>query len=211
MSQSRQLAAIMFTDIVGYTALMGKDEQKALELLKANRGIQKPLIEAHNGKWLKEMGDGTLVRFPSASDAVYCALKIQEELIDNEILSLRIGIHVGEIILEDGDVFGDGVNIASRLENLAPSGGIWISEFVNSNIQNKQGIETRFIGEEKLKNVKEPVRVYEVMVKGAQSSESVVTSRVASSRQNSFTKVRIILISLLIVAVLSLIFFLYPF
>ena len=116
MSQSRQLAAIMFTDIVGYTALMGVNEQKAFELLKKNRRIQRPIIEKFNGRWLKEIGDGVLASFPTVSDAVYCAKEIQETCQAETDLNLRIGIHQGELVFEGDDVFGDGANIASPLE-----------------------------------------------------------------------------------------------
>lgn len=213
MPQIHQLAAIMFTDIVGYTALMGKDEQKAMKLLKFNRDLQKPLVEEYHGKWLKEMGDGALVSFPSASEAVFCALKIQEGLKDNNDLNLRIGIHVGEIILEDGDVFGDGVNIASRLESLAPIGRVWISESVNRNIQNKQGIETLFIKEKQLKNVKEPVRIYEVKVEGVEYSELTLNTSSQSIEIDTPNKSnrKVVFTSLVVVVVLSLIYFLYPF
>ena len=122
----RQLVAIMFTDIVGYTALMGDDEQKAINLLEKNRDLQKPLIDNYGGKWIKELGDGVLATFSTVSDAVYCAAAIQQESKDVGDLNLRIGIHLGEVIFQDDDVFGDGVNIASRLESLAPSGGIWV-------------------------------------------------------------------------------------
>ena len=108
---SRQLAAIMFTDIVGYTALMGKDSAKALELVQLSKEIQKPPVEKHNGKWLKEMGDGALTKFNTALDAVNCALAIQNALTDDQELTLRIGIHLGDITFKDEDVFGDGVNI----------------------------------------------------------------------------------------------------
>jgi len=209
MQQTRQLAAIMFTDIVGYTALMGKDEQKAMELLKSNREIQKPLVAAHNGRWLKEMGDGTLVSFQTASEAVYCALKIQEELKDNNDLNLRIGIHVGEIILEDRDVFGDGVNIASRLESLAPTGGIWVSEAVGSNIQNKQGIETRFVREEQLKNVKNPVRIYEVNISGKIPSVDKRTER--SSINGNWSSKKLTIAVIVIMLITALVYSLYTF
>lgn len=209
MSQIRQLAAIMFTDIVGYTLLMGKNEQKALELLRVNRDIQKSLIEAHNGKWLKEMGDGSLASFPSASEAVFCALKIQEELKNNNDLNLRIGIHVGEVIVEHGDIFGDGVNIASRLESLAPTGGVWISESVNSNIQNKQGLETRFVRDEQLKNVKEPVRVFEVRLKNTKFSKIIATSQPHKSKQHLSSKKKILYI-FIVVVLSALIYFIYP-
>ena len=119
MSQSRQLAAIMFTDIVGYTALMGVNEQKAFELLKKNRRIQKPIIEKFNGRWLKEIGDGVMASFPTVTEAVYCAKEIQQTCQAESDLNLRIGIHQGEVVFEGDDVFGDGVNIASRLESLA--------------------------------------------------------------------------------------------
>lgn len=167
-AQTRQLAAIMFTDIVGYTALMGEDEQKAFELLKKNRLIQRPIIEEHNGRWLKEIGDGVLASFNAVSDAVYCAKAIQKACENEPDLKLRIGIHEGEVVFEGNDVFGDGVNIASRLEPLAPIGGILVSESVQRNLGNKQGIETNFVREEQLKNVKEPVKIYSIQVEGVE-------------------------------------------
>jgi len=167
--QSHQLVAIMFTDIVGYTALMDEDEDKAIHLLEKNRSIQKPVIENHNGKLLKEMGDGMLASFPAVSDAVYCAKEILLACQGVSDLILRIGIHLGEVIIQDDDVFGSGVNIASRLEKLAPAGGIWVSESVHKNVINKKGIETKFVREEALKNVREPIRIYEVNVEGGES------------------------------------------
>ena len=163
MSQTRQLAAIMFTDIVGYTALMGDDEQKAFEILKQSRELQKPLIEKFNGKWIKEIGDAVLASFPTVTDAVFCATEIQHSAHQFPNLNLRIGIHQGEVVFENGDVFGDGVNIASRLQSIATPGSIFISETVHHNISNKQGIETRFIKQETLKNIKAPVKIYEVI------------------------------------------------
>lgn len=158
----RQLAAIMFTDIVGYTALMGKDEERAFQLLRKNRTIQKPLIQRYGGTWLKEIGDGILSSFNTVSQAVLCALEIQHTCCDQDDLKLRIGIHEGEVVFEDHDAFGDGVNIASRLQTLAPAGKIWVSESVHKNVLNKKEIETRFVTEKNLKNVREPVRIFEV-------------------------------------------------
>src|SRR6266487_3056976 len=163
MSSSRQLAAIMFTDIVGYTALMGEDEQKAFELLRKNRQLQKSIIEKFNGTWIKELGDCVLASFHTVTDAVLCASAIQQSCMHTPDLKLRIGIHQGEVVFEDNDVFGDGVNIASRLQALAPIGGIWISESIYNNIANKKDIKTKFVRAEILKNVKEPIRVYEVI------------------------------------------------
>ncbi len=164
MSQSRQLAAIMFTDIVGYTALMGEDEQRAFELLKKNRQLQKPLIENYGGKWIKEIGDAVLASFSTVTNAIQCAISVQQSCKDIPDLKLRIGIHLGEVVFENNDVFGDGVNIASRLQGLAPVGGIWISEAVYNTIINKKNIEAKFVREEMLKNVKEPMRIYEVTI-----------------------------------------------
>src|SRR4030095_13010367 len=109
MTQSRELAAIMFTDIVGYTAIMGKDEQKAFDLLNKNRQLQKPIIEAHNGVCIKELGDGIMASFKTVSDAVNAATEIQKTCNAANEFQLRIGIHQGEVVVEDGDLFGDAV------------------------------------------------------------------------------------------------------
>ncbi|RDV11479.1 hypothetical protein DXT99_24400 [Pontibacter diazotrophicus] len=162
MSKSRQLAAIMFTDIVGYTALMGNDEQKAFKILDRNRKLQQPLIQKHGGRLIKELGDGVLVSFSNAADAVLSAIAIQQACAEFPELKLRIGIHLGDVIFEENDVFGDSVNIASRLQTLAPEGGILISEQVYKNVANNKEVVTRLVGDEVLKNVKERVRVYEV-------------------------------------------------
>ena len=169
MPQFRQLAAIMFTDIVGYTSLMGDDEEEAFELLKQNRELQKPLIEKFSGKWIKEIGDAVLASFLTVTDAVLCATEIQHSSHQFPKLNLRIGIHQGEVVFENEDVFGDGVNIASRIQAIAKPGGIYISESVHNNISNKQGIETKFIKLETLKNVKAPVKIYEVITNGESS------------------------------------------
>ena len=164
MTQSRQLAAIMFTDIAGYTALMEQDEQKAFELLKKNRDLQKSCIEKYRGRWIKEMGDGVLASFSTVTDAVMCAGAIQKASEGIEGLKLRIGIHLGEVVFENNDVFGDGVNIASRLQALAPVGGIFVSEAIYKNVINKKEITSEFIREEILKNVDASVKIYEVKV-----------------------------------------------
>src|SRR5215218_4378914 len=130
MPQFRQLAAIMFTDIVGYTALMGKDEHSAFDILHKNRQLQKPLIKQFNGRWIKELGDGVLASFPTASEAVLCASEIQKQCNTANDFKLRIGIHQGEVVFEEEDIFGDAVNIASRIQALAPIGGIWVSQTV---------------------------------------------------------------------------------
>jgi len=157
---SRQLAAIMFTDIVGYTALMGKDSDKAMQLVRKSQEIQKPLVEKHNGKWLKEMGDGAMAQFSTALDSVKCALEIQRISRADFDADLRIGIHSGDITIENDDVYGDGVNIASRLESIADPGGIYISESIEKAIRGQGDVQAKYLGEIKLKNVDYGVRTY---------------------------------------------------
>ncbi|MCK5148981.1 hypothetical protein KAR48_19655 [bacterium] len=166
MKEIRKLTAVMFTDIAGYTTLMSKDEQKAMTLLQKNREVQKSLAEKHNGEFLKEMGDGTLLCYQSALDAVRCAMEIQESVKDDADLNLRIGIHLGDIVFKEGDVFGDGVNVASRIEALAEAGGICISEEVYRSVRNQPDIHTDFAGERHLKNVDHPVKTYKIVESG---------------------------------------------
>ena len=150
----------MFTDIAGYTALMGSDEQQAFALLRKNRDLQKPLVEKHGGAWLKEMGDGVLASFDSAYMAVRCGLEIQQKadpVLKNKI---RIGIHLGDVTFEDNDVFGDGVNIASRLESIANPGGVYFSESVMNAVRSNNEFKTSFVGELRLKNVPSPLKTY---------------------------------------------------
>jgi len=157
---TRQLAAIMFTDIVGYTALMGKDSDKALEIIRISKEIQKPLVEEHNGKWLKEMGDGAMAQFSTALDAVNCSIEIQEIARGKLDAKLRIGIHLGDVTVEENDVHGDGVNVASRLESIADPGGVYISESIEKAIQGQTDVQAKYLGEAKLKNVAYGVRTY---------------------------------------------------
>jgi class 3 adenylate cyclase/TolB-like protein len=160
LKTSRQLAAIMFTDIVGYTAMMGIDSNKTLELVRLSKHIQKPLVEQHNGLWLKEMGDGAMVQFGSALDAVNCALEIQRASRADFDADLRIGIHLGDITIENNDVYGDGVNVAARLESIADPGGIYISESIEKAIRGQSDVQAKYLGEVNLKNVDYGVRTY---------------------------------------------------
>ena len=162
LEPTRQLAAIMFTDIVGYTALMGENSNKALELVRISKEIQKPLVEKHNGKWLKEMGDGALAQFSSALDAVNCSIEIQESARAKLDRKLRIGIHLGDVTVEEEDVHGDGVNVASRLESIADPGGIYISDAIEKAIRGQTEIQAKYLGEIKLKNVAYGVRTYAI-------------------------------------------------
>ncbi|MDH3246176.1 MAG: adenylate/guanylate cyclase domain-containing protein, partial [Saprospiraceae bacterium] len=169
MESKRQLAAIMFTDIVGYTQLMGRDEEGAIQLLRLNREIHQATIEEFGGKLLKEMGDGNLASFPTISGAVSAALKIQEGAGSIQGLNLRIGLHQGEILEERGDIFGDGVNIASRLQELAQPNQVLVSEAVYRNVRNRKGLHIAPLGKKHLKNVDDQIRVYAVTSAGKET------------------------------------------
>lgn len=162
MSQTRRLAAIMFTDIVGYTALMGNDEQKAFEILKKNRLLQKPVIEKYNGKWIKELGDGVMASFTTATDAVAAAMEIQQACNKANEFSLRIGLHMGEVVFENNDVFGDGVNLASRIETLGVAGAVLLSKSIRDQIKNNADVEVVALGSFEFKNVEEAVHVFAI-------------------------------------------------
>ncbi|MEH6456505.1 MAG: tetratricopeptide repeat protein [Cocleimonas sp.] len=149
----------MFTDIVGFTSLMGVDEDKAIKVLDKNRNFHRSLVNKFRGEWLNEMGDGILASFSTPTDAVRCACEIQREAKKAGI-GLRIGIHQGEVVFENNDVLGDGVNVASRLQDLAEEGSINISDAVCNDVKNKTGIMVEFIGEKSFKNVDQPIKVY---------------------------------------------------
>ncbi len=162
---THQLAAILFADIVGYTAMMQEDENSAVEKINHFRETVELIASELNGKIIQYYGDGSLLLFNSSTDAAEFAKLLQEDLHQAPIIPVRIGIHMGDVLLQNENVFGDVVNIASRIQALAPPGGIYISEMVYRNIVNKKEIESVFIKEEKLKNVKVPLRIYEVLTK----------------------------------------------
>jgi serine/threonine-protein kinase len=174
-SSTRKLAAIMFTDIVGYTSLMGESERKAFETINTNREIHQRLIAQYHGKIVKELGDGLLAIFDNGTEAVQCAIQIQWEVSENNI-PLRIGIHEGEILMENNDVFGDGVNIASRIQAEAAIGGVCISEAVYRIIKNKEDIKTGSLGKKTLKNVEDPILLFQLKSKGL-ATRSLKTKR----------------------------------
>ena len=166
----RKLAAILAADVVGYSRLVGNDEAGTIAHLKALRQkFIEPLIAEYHGRVVKLMGDGALVEFASAVDAVECAVAIQKGVAEREAavpddrrLAFRIGINVGDIIVEDGDILGDGVNVAARLEGLAAPGGICIARNVWNQVKAKLGLPFEPMGEHKVKNIAEPVTVYRV-------------------------------------------------
>ena len=164
---TRELAAIMFSDIAGYTLIMGRDEDKALRALAEHREVLRSVLPRFNGRMIGEIGDGTLSSFHSALDAVNCAREVQASLKDDPEMQLRIGIHVGDVLFKDNTVHGDGVNVASRIHALAPPGGVCISDRVYDEIRNKPEISVKDLGEQTLKNVSRPIRVYTLAASGA--------------------------------------------
>ena len=177
-TRNRSLAAIMFTDVVGFSAIMHKDESAALELLDNHNKIVQPIVIKYNGTILKPQADGYLMKFSSAVDAVRCGKDIQKEisiynkeLNENENILLRIGIHLGDVVLTENDIFGDGVNIASRLEPLADPGGICISQTVYDQIKNKVEIQTLDLGPADLKNIDSKINIYKVLLEAQEKVE----------------------------------------
>lgn len=166
----RRLAAILAADVVGYTRLMGQDEEGTLEGLRIVReDLIDPKIDEHNGRIVKLMGDGTLVEFPSVVDAVRCAVEIQDGMrshnadrAEEDRIELRIGINIGDVIVEGDDLFGDGVNIAARLEGLAAPGGVCVSGAVRNQIGSKLPYEFEDLGHKEIKNVDQPVHLFNV-------------------------------------------------
>ncbi len=159
---SRQLAAIMFTDIIGYTALMSSDQEKAMNALRENRRIHKECARKYKGRVVKEMGDGQMLSFNTVFEAVLCAGAIIESVSDLQDYKLKLGIHLGEVTFDNNDVFGDGVNLAARIHEDADPNQILISEAVYQNIRNQPGITADLIGSRQYKNIHQPVKVYSV-------------------------------------------------
>jgi TolB-like protein/Tfp pilus assembly protein PilF len=158
----RMLAAIMFTDMVGYTAMMQDDEKKAKILRDKHRYVLERLVSEHQGQILQYYGDGTLAIFGSAIEATVCGAKIQSELQEEPKVPLRIGIHAGDVVYDDEGVYGDGVNIASRIENIALPGSVLVSGKINDELKNQKEVNTTPLGRYDLKNVRTPLSLYAV-------------------------------------------------
>ncbi|MEL7118306.1 MAG: NINE protein [Bacteroidota bacterium] len=158
----RRLAAIMFTDIVGYSSMMQKNEALASKLRSRHREVFNRLHEKYNGEIIQYFGDGTLSIFNSTADAVECAIELQIELKKTPQVPIRIGIHTGDISYNDEEVIGDGVNIAARIESQSVPGGIFISGKAHDDIKNLQNISTRPIGQSELKNIQQPIDLYAI-------------------------------------------------
>jgi adenylate cyclase len=173
----RRLAAILAADVAGYSLLMGADEEGTLAALKRHRSeLIDPKIAEHRGRIVKTTGDGALIEFASAVDAVRCAVEIQRAMAERNAgipeerrIEFRIGVNVGDVIIDEGDIYGDGVNIAARVEALTSPGAICISDNAYQQIKGKLTLEVSDMGEQQLKNIAQPIRVHSVRLDGATS------------------------------------------
>src|SRR6516165_1142481 len=172
MTATRHLAAILAADVAGYSRLMGADEEGTLERLKALRHeLFDPKIAEHRGRIVKTTGDGMLVEFASVVDAVRCAVAVQQAMPERNTgvgadsrIELRIGINLGDVIVEGDDIYGDGVNIAARIEALADAGGVFVSNTVYDHVRDRMPCVFEDLGEQQVKNITRPVRVYRILL-----------------------------------------------
>jgi len=178
MTATRRLAAILAADVAGYSRMMGVDEEGTLRALKAIRAeLIDPTIAAHGGRLVKTTGDGLLVEFSSVVDALSCATEVQARMAERNAavlpdkrIEFRIGLHQGDIVVEDGDIFGDGVNVAARLEAQAEPGGICVSARVQEDTAGKLDLAFEDLGEQALKNIARPVRAYRIATGGGSAT-----------------------------------------
>jgi adenylate cyclase len=179
MSETRKLAAILVADIVGYSRLAGADEERTLARLRALRSdLIDPSIALHRGRIVKRTGDGSIIEFRSVVDAVRCAIEVQSGMVERNAglpperrIEFRVGIHLGDVVEEsDGDLMGDGVNIAARLEGIAKPGAICVSEDAYRQVKQRLDLKITDLGPTQLKNIAEPIRVYALDMRVRRSS-----------------------------------------
>src|ERR1700757_4264226 len=189
-SEQRKLAAIMFTDMVGYSALAQRDDKLALELLEEHRALLREIFPRFNGTEIKTIGDAFLVEFNSALEAAQCAIEIQRALVKRNVdvpsdrrIELKIGIHIGDVVHRGGDVYGDGVNIASRIEPLAGAGGICVSMDVERQIRNALDARFEKLAPTELKNISVPMDLFRIVLPWEQSKSETRSPRSGRASQ----------------------------
>ena len=192
MSETRKLAAILVSDVVGYSRLTGADEDRILARLRALRSdLIDPIISVHHGRIVKRTGDGAIVEFRSVVDAVNCAIEVQRAMIERNAgvapdkrIEFRIGIHLGDVVEEsDGDLMGDGVNVAARIESICNPGAICLSEDAYRQVKGRLDLAVHDLGPTKLKNIAEPIRVYSLGV--GQPAQAKPAATVAAAKSES--------------------------
>jgi len=194
----RKLAAILSADVKGYSRLMGEDEESTARTLNTYKELMTGLIQVHHGRVVDAPGDNVLAEFASVVDAVRCAVEIQKELKtrnaelpENRWMEFRIGINLGDVIEDGEQILGDGVNIAARLESLSEAGGICISGTAYDQVENKLGLGYEYLGEQTVKNIAKPVRVYRVLMEPEESSEVKVKAKVEGKNRKYFAIVAV--------------------
>ncbi|MBP6680568.1 MAG: adenylate/guanylate cyclase domain-containing protein, partial [Saprospiraceae bacterium] len=198
MTSPRQLAAIMFTDIVGYTHMMQSDEKKAVALLKHYNATLEKWVTQHGGRVANYYGDGSLCIFNSATSAVQCAVDIQKELRQEPVVPLRIGLHIGEVIFEEDKAIGDGVNIASRIQSLGRENTVLISSDIHDKIKNNSSFSTTSLGHFDFKNINKPIEVFALSNDGLLVPERKKLSGKVKSKNNVRRYVYILLSTIVI-------------
>ena len=192
MAETRKLAAILAADVVGFSRLTGADEDRTLARLRALRSdLIDPTIAVHNGRVFKRTGDGSLIEFRSVVDAVRCAIEIQNAMVernagvpDDRRIVFRVGIHLGDVVEEsDGDLMGDGVNIAARLEGIAKPGAICLSEDAYRQVKGRLDLAVTDLGPTQLKNIAEPVRAYSLQVGGSAAAKAAALGATAAQKK----------------------------
>ena len=196
MPIERKLAAIMFTDIVGFTKIMGDDESTALSILENQQSLINPIIKEHKGTIIKKMGDGLLIEFQSTVESVECATQMQDSIKsyntsdDNLEFHIRIGIHLGDVVILGDDILGDGVNIASRIEPLASPDGICITDAVYKSVKSKLKLDFKRIDEVDLKHIDDKYTIYKIPEKDMeQYNEKIIED--SSSIEEEKPKIKI--------------------
>src|SRR6201991_1130984 len=194
MSETRKIAAILVSDVVGYSRLAGADEERILARLRALRSdLIDPTIALHHGRVVKRTGDGSIIEFRSVVDAVRCAIEVQSGMVERNAglppekrIEFRVGVHLGDVVEEsDGDLMGDGVNIAARLEGVAKPGAICLSEDAYRQVKSRLDLAVSDLGAVQLKNIAEPVRVYSLQVGVAAETERMSQPRAGVSEMPS--------------------------
>src|ERR1700728_2194206 len=207
MSETRKIAAILVPDVVGYSRLAGADEDRPLSRLRGLRSdLIDPTIAVHHGRIVKRTGDGFLVEFRSVVDAVRCAIEVQNGMVERNAglpadrrIDFRIGIHLGDVVEEsDGDLMGDGVNIAARLEGIAKPGAICLSEDAYRQVRARLDLAITDLGETKLKNIAEPIRAYSVEV--GISARAQPTKRATQKRRSFISLLAVGTVALIVIA-----------
>jgi len=192
MGETRKIAAILVADVVGYSRLAGTDEDRILARLRALRSdLIDPTIAVHHGRVVKRTGDGSLIEFRSVVDAVRCAIEVQNGLIERNAglpperrIEFRVGIHLGDVVEEaDGDLMGDGVNIAARLESICEPGAICLSEDAYRQVKGRLELAVADLGPTQLKNIAEPIRVYSLQVGAPAVAKPATTAKASDPKQ----------------------------